>query len=168
MKWFQEIKDLNELRKLYRKLVVKHHPDNGGSEDAIKEINAEYDILFKQFKSSYENSESYKNTTEKQRQSYDSVKDKMLREMIVKLCRYPGLVVEICGVWIWVSGNTKAYKDELKSLGLHYASSKKCWYIHYDDYVKYGKRPASMSYIRNRYGSMVVHAGTKDDVIVKA
>lgn len=168
MKWFKDINDLNELRKLYKKLVIKYHPDNNGDEEIIKSINVEYDILFKKFKSGYENSESYKNTTEKQRQSYDSVKDRMLREMIVKLCRFPELIIEICGVWIWVSGNTKAYKDELKSLGLHYASSKKCWYIHYDDYVKHGKKTAPMSYIRNRYGSVVVHAGNKDDITVKA
>ena len=39
MKWFQGITTLKELRKEYRRLVVKHHPDNGGSEDVIKEIN---------------------------------------------------------------------------------------------------------------------------------
>ena len=168
MKWFKDINDLNELRKLYKKLVIKYHPDNNGDEEIIKSINVEYDILFKKFKSGYENSESYKNTTEKQRQSYDSVKDRMLREMIVKLCRFPDLIIEICGVWIWVSGNTKAYKEELKALGLHYASGKKCWYIHYDDFVKYGKKSATMSYIRNRYGSVVVHAGNKDEAVVKA
>lgn len=32
MKWFQGITTLKELRKEYRRLVVKHHPDNGGSE----------------------------------------------------------------------------------------------------------------------------------------
>lgn len=37
MKWFKEINTLDDLRKLYRKLVVKHHPDNGGSEETIKE-----------------------------------------------------------------------------------------------------------------------------------
>ena len=55
MKWFQEINNLNELRKLYRKLVVKYHPDNGGSEETIKEINAEYDCLFKRLKNDFTN-----------------------------------------------------------------------------------------------------------------
>ena len=46
MKWFKDVKSLEELRKLYRRFVMEHHPDNGGSEDIIKEVNAEYDILF--------------------------------------------------------------------------------------------------------------------------
>ena len=54
MKWFQGITTLKDLRKEYRRLVVKYHPDNGGQEDTIKEINAEYDHLFKKLKYDYE------------------------------------------------------------------------------------------------------------------
>ena len=161
MKWFKEVKSLDELRKLYRKLVVKYHPDNGGSEEIIKEINAEYDVLFKRLKEGYEKSEA----TERQKQAYDSAKDQKLRNMIIKLSRYPGLIIELCGVWLWVYGNTKEHKDELYRLGLHYARNKKCWYIHFDDFVKYGKHPASMDYIRNKYGSTVIHAEKKEDMI---
>ena len=168
MKWFKDISTLEELRKRYKQLVIKYHPDNGGQEEALKEINSEYDLLFKKLKSGYENSENYKNATDRQKQTYDSVKDRMLREMIIKLCRYPGLIIELCGVWIYVFGTTKTYKDELKALGLHYASKKKCWYIHFDDYVKHGKKQASMSYIRNKYGSVIVHAEDKNHVTAKA
>lgn len=164
MKWFKEVDSLDELRKLYRKLVVKHHPDNGGSEELIKEINNEYENIFKRLKEGYQHSESYQKATERQKQAYDSVKDQKLREMIVKLCRYPGLIIELCGVWLWVSGNTIAYKEELKKLGLHYAGNKKCWYIHYDDFVKHGKKPTSMSYIRSKYGSVIVHTEERDKV----
>lgn len=168
MKWFKEIKTLEELRALYKKLVIQHHPDNGGSEENIKEINSEYDLLFKKLKSGYENSENYKNATDRQKQTYDFVKDRMLREMIIKLCRYPGLIIELCGVWIYVFGTTKTYKDELKALGLHYASRKKCWYIHFDDYVKHGKKQVNMSHIRSKYGSVVVHAEDKNHITAKA
>lgn len=157
MKWFKDISTLDHLRKRYKQLVVQHHPDNGGSDDAIKEINSEYDILFKKLKNSYEHSESYQRSSDRQKQSYDSVKDQKIREMIVKLSRLQGLVIELCGVWLWVSGDTKRYKDELKALGLHYASQKKCWYIHFDDYVKHGTKSSSMSHIRSKYGSMVIN-----------
>lgn len=50
MKYFNEINNIESLRKEYKKLVVKYHPDNGGSEEIIKEINNEYQIFFKMVK----------------------------------------------------------------------------------------------------------------------
>ena len=167
MKWFKEVNSLAELRKVYKKLVVQYHPDNGGSEDLIKEINAEYDLLFKKMKTDYEHSENYKKATDRQKQSYDSVKDQKIRDMIFQLSKYQGLVIELCGVWLWISGNTKKYKDELHALGLHYAPSKKCWYIHWDDFVKYGSRPSSMSYIRSKYGSVIIHTKQEEKELLK-
>ena len=165
MKWFQKIANLDELRKRYKVLVVKYHPDNGGSNDILAEINAEYDNLFRNFKQGYEHSEEFQKTSERQRQSYDTQKDQKIREMVIKLSRIPDIIIEICGVWIWVSGNTYSCKNELKELGLHYARQKNCWYIHYDDYVKYGSKPSSMSYIRSKYGSIIVNSNAEKCMI---
>jgi DnaJ family protein A protein 2 len=37
--------DEKEIKKAYRKLAVKHHPDKGGEEHLFKEINAAHEIL---------------------------------------------------------------------------------------------------------------------------
>lgn len=42
MKWFQEVNSMDELRGQYKKLLLKHHPDNGGKVSDMQEINAEY------------------------------------------------------------------------------------------------------------------------------
>ena len=34
--------DEKQIKKAYRKLAVKHHPDKGGDEHLFKEINAAY------------------------------------------------------------------------------------------------------------------------------
>ena len=47
MMYFKDIQSLEELRKEYKRLVKVNHPDNGGSEDAIKVINVEYELTFK-------------------------------------------------------------------------------------------------------------------------
>ena len=46
MKFFNNIKTLEQLKKEYHKLVMKHHPDVGGKEELMKEINNEYEKLF--------------------------------------------------------------------------------------------------------------------------
>lgn len=155
MKWFKDISTLDELRKLYKKLVVQHHPDNGGSEDAIKEINAEYDILFKRLKNDFEHKEAYKDATDKQKQQYDWQKDTQIRNMIIQLSKFKDIKVEIIGVWIWVS-ECYEYRKELKELGFRWAGRKKMWYMHFDDYHKFGTKTATMDYIRNKYGSVQV------------
>ena len=46
-KYFEGVKTVEELRKQYRELLKKFHPDNeGGSVEVTQEINAEYDRLF--------------------------------------------------------------------------------------------------------------------------
>ncbi len=162
MKWFKEIDSLDGLRKLYRKLVVKYHPDNGGSEEAVKEINAEYDILFKRLKNDFEHEDAYKNATDKQKQQYDWQKDRQIREMVMQLSRFKGITVEIIGVWIWVS-NCYEYRKELKELGFHWARQKQMWYLHFDDFHKFSSKPASMSYIREKYGSVEVRFRTEKE-----
>ena len=49
--YFNNPKTLEELRKQYKNLLKKYHPDNvGGSEEATKDINNEYEALFKALK----------------------------------------------------------------------------------------------------------------------
>ena len=46
-KYFTGVKTVEELRKRYRELLRKYHPDNkNGSTEITQQINAEYDRLF--------------------------------------------------------------------------------------------------------------------------
>ncbi len=162
MKWFEEINNLNELRKQYRKLVVGHHPDNGGSEETIKEINAEYDILFKRLKHDFEHKDTYQNATDKQKQQYDWQKDIHIRETVMRLSKFKGIKVEVIGVWIWVS-DCYAYRKELKELGFRWAGRKQMWYKHFDDFHKFSSKPTTMDYIRAKYGTVMVNFETEKE-----
>ena len=39
MKWFTNPQTLEELKKEYKRLAMKHHPDIGGNDSDMKEIN---------------------------------------------------------------------------------------------------------------------------------
>lgn len=55
MACFKDINTLEQLRKQYRDLLKKFFPDNAnGSTEAAKEINVEYDRLFKELKDRHE------------------------------------------------------------------------------------------------------------------
>ena len=53
-KYFVNANTLEQLRKQYKELLKKFHPDNGGSEDVMKAVNVEYDKLFKVLKDRHE------------------------------------------------------------------------------------------------------------------
>lgn len=46
MKYFAQCKNLEELKKEFRRLAMIHHPDRGGDVETMKEINNEYDMMF--------------------------------------------------------------------------------------------------------------------------
>ena len=50
MKYFKDINNLDNLRKAYKNLIRKNHPDCGRNLNVYQEINVEYEQLFNQFK----------------------------------------------------------------------------------------------------------------------
>lgn len=45
-KYFKNVKSFEDLKKNYKDLIKKNHPDNGGDLEVMKEINVEFDALF--------------------------------------------------------------------------------------------------------------------------
>ncbi len=168
MKYFKDVHTLEELRKQYKELLKKHHPDNPqGSTAATQEINAEYDRLFRLLKDKHENksgntadSTAHKKS-EYSKNMYDWENDKALREVLQKIINFDGIEIEIVGAWIWLSGNTYSYKKELKELGFKWASQKKQWYFHTDIFRKKSHKSLSMDDIRSYYGSTKVQTDTR-------
>lgn len=102
MKWFNHPQTLEELKKQYKQLAVKHHPDKGGNTADMQEINAEYDRLFELLKNTHKNAEGQTYTT--QTETTETAND--FKEIIEKLIRFNGIHIEICGSWVWVTGCT--------------------------------------------------------------
>lgn len=164
--YFKNAETLEQLRKQYKELLKKHHPDNGGNEEIMKAVNAEYDKLFNILKDKHESKSAYNSGDHNSEQSdynksmYDWENDKALREVLQKIINFDGIEILICGQWIWISGNTYSYKKELKEIGFKWASQKKQWFWHSESFKKKSHKTLSMNEIRNYYGSTKIQTDT--------
>ena len=144
MAYFKNVNTLEELRKQYKELLKKYHPDNAnGSTEATQQINAEYEQLFKILKNKHENISTNDTQANYSNNMYDWENDKALREVLEKIIHFSNITIEIVGNWIWTSGDTYFYKKELKELGFKWASIKKQWYWHSETFRKKGKKTLS-------------------------
>lgn len=146
---------IEDAKKQYYKLCMQYHPDRpNGDEEAMKAINAEWDYLCKHNYNIHEaqNGSVY---TDWQQETPDDVTEQFA-EIISKLVNMAGLDIEICGNWLWVGGNTREHKDELKVMGMRWASKKHRWYKAPKEWKRRNHHELSMDEIRNKFGSTEV------------
>ena len=158
MKYFENLSSMEIVKKQYRKLAMKYHPDRNKDKDAeeiFKAINNEYE---KAINIAKEN-ELKKSKTEKEK---DFIKNQYknssnFRSIIDKLIQLVNINIEICGTWIYINGNTYPIKDYLKEeFGAFWSKSKKCWIISPEGknfHKTKGYKGKNMSSIRGIYGS---------------
>ena len=145
-KYFTSISNVEELKKVWKELCKKNHPDLGGSTEIMQEINNEYDELFQELKDGYNVSHQEKPMTECP-QEY--------REVMMKIINIEGIEIELCGTWLWISGNTYKNKEEIKKAGFEWSKKKKMWYWHPEEQEKnfFYKGNKTMDAIRKTFGS---------------
>lgn len=159
MRYFANVKDLEELRKEYKKLLKRFHPDQPeGSEEATKAINAEYEMLFESLKNSSSNDT---------RNDFNEEFDNAFRGILSKIIDL-NVDIEIIGSWIWLSGNTYVIKETLKRLGFRWINSRNRWAWHSEPFRKTNGKKRSMNELRNYYGSKVVKESSEDGMCMIA
>lgn len=89
---------------------------------------------------------------------------KWFMDLISELNSLKGIAVEICGSWIWVSGDTKPVKDKLKELGFHFSGKKSAWYFGSTG-AKRTRNNYSMDDIRTMWGSKNVTDSSEQNAI---
>ena len=148
-KWFKGCNTAEQGKKLYREYAHKFHPDNGGTGEELKEINAEFKQWWSCYKDIHTNAdgETYQSTEGTTETAEDFI------EIIRNLSGLTGIEVELCGSWLWISGNTYPVKDQLSAFGCRWSKGKKKWYWTKEHFVKSRYKTPSMADIRMRYGS---------------
>ena len=135
---------LGELKSAYRAAAKQYHPDvNEHGLELMKVINCAYEFLKKNLsKWSFDQATNDTPLTEILQEKFDAIK------------HFIGIETEVCGSWLWVSGDTKRYKEQLKEAGFRWARKKVQWYWRPEGYRKRSRRVFSMDEIRNTFGSM--------------
>ncbi len=111
MKYFENCKTAEELKKAYHKAAAKLHPDNGGDAEEFKAMQAEYMRMFDRLKNIHATAtgETYEKETSETASEFMDIIDKVIN--------LDGVHVEIIGSWIWLTGNTVEYKDKISAAG---------------------------------------------------
>lgn len=141
---------LDEVKARYKKLALQHHPDRGGDKRTMQEINLEYEYIKK--------NPFFKFSQAKEEAQQDFIE---FPEIINQIISFEGIVIEMCSNWIWLSGQTFRYSKQLKKIGFLFAGEKKLWYWRPHDYKSANRKPRSMDYIRDKYGSDILHLTSK-------
>lgn len=149
-RYFEGCKTCEDVKQIYKKLARDLHPDCNPGRDTTAEfqdMSRQYEEAYNRLKNIHTNAsgETYEKETSQTAAEY--------ADIINKLLHVPGLMIELCGSWLWVTGNTYAARAELKALGFRFSAKKQAWYFHSEPYRKHGKSEKSMQDIRNMYGS---------------
>ena len=159
MKYFSNCKTIEDVKQTFKRVVKVLHPDNGGDAEEFKRMMSEYESAFNRLKNTHRTQAGETYTT--QHESTETAKD--FADLIEKLLRMDGVIIEIIGSWIWLTGNTKPHAAEINCLGFIWSKSKQAWYFTGTGEKKTKRRGRySMDGLRNKWGSEIVGTG-KDD-----
>lgn len=167
-RYLNNINTIEALKRMYRHYVLILHPDCGGSDEDMKVLNAEYDELLRKVGNIHES------TREDGPETYttsEEITDDGFRDIInaiAGLLRKGILVAELCGSWIWISGDSRPYKETLKALGFRWSGNKRMWYWHNPEQKrKFYKKAKTIEEIRAYYGSKRLKADD-EKIAIKA
>ena len=150
MRYFENCETLEDVKQMYKKLARELHPDC----NPLRDTTAEFQEMQRQYEEAWKTCGSTHKTADGKTYTKETAETpEEYANIIAALLHLSGLMIELCGSWLWVTGNTKEHKDALKALGFRYSSNKYAWYYHTGEYRKHGKSKKTMDDIRNMYGS---------------
>lgn len=159
LKWFKDCKTIEDVKRVYKTLAVKYHPDfnhDTDTTDIMQEINNEYERAFNLFK----NIHTAQSAAAESDTAETTETPEMFKDIINGLIHCDGVQIDIVGSWVWLTGNTFIHKDVIKSFGFKWANKKKAWYWHSDEY-KSTHSKMTLDEIKTKYGCQNVKTYTQ-------
>lgn len=150
--YFKNVSTLEEVKKLFRELCIKLHPDTSGA-DTEKEFIKMYQE-FKNFRPSA--------GTQQQSQDFENFDAAEFYDMIKNFDILEGVNISFVGSFIWLedqqSGATFFQREKIKSIKLkgfnnaRFATVKKSWYFSPEDYQQKSRSTKSLEELKSVYG----------------
>ena len=156
MRFFENCKTIEEVKALYKKLAKENHPDAGGDTATMQAINTEYAFACARIAKGSGLSDAEADAEIKLSEEY--------RTVINAIINLPGIIIEVVGNWIWVTGDTRPVKEALKEAGLFFAKKKIAWYYRSPEFKTRGGN-STLEEIRRRYGSETVNNTSTSKVL---
>ena len=145
MNYFKDCTNIEEVKQLYRQLAKENHPDKGGNTATMQQINTEYTFACAKIAKG-------QNLSEEETENI-IINAERYREALDKVINLKGLIIELVGAWLWVTGNTYEHKATLKAAGFIFAHKKVAWYFRSDEYKTHNRHSMTLEAIKNKYGS---------------
>ncbi|EKN3891436.1 J domain-containing protein [Yersinia enterocolitica] len=141
--------DLSEqdIKTAYKKLALKYHPDRNplGSE-LMKAVNTAFDFLM----ANIDKVNQFQSEDESAHYNYGEELEKVLNV----LSGLAGVIYEVIGNWVWISGETREHKEALKEMGCKWAAKKKQWFYRPEEHrSRFNRKEHSIDEIREMYGT---------------
>jgi hypothetical protein len=130
------------VKAAYRKACMLYHPDRNPSGLVMMQaINSAYELL-----------KNYTGRVKETSSGYDA----KLNDAINSVIHCTDLILEVCGNWLWISGNTKVHKDLLKASGFKWSPKKCMWYFRPEEWKSFNRGNHSIDEIRTTHGSFKI------------
>ena len=135
---FTACENKEEARDLYRTLAKKHHPDLLGCVEAMKLLNSAYEA--------WTNKTFSGEALDVELEIARKLKELFETDLMTSV------IIELIGEWIWISGDTKPVKEELKEMSFKWHFKRKMWFWHNGPSRRTYNKKASIGDLKSKYG----------------
>lgn len=123
--YFSNFSTVEQIKAEYRRLAMLHHPDRGGDTATMQTINRQYTEALKQCDGQH----SKDDAGQPHIYRYNAVREQEVMDTLHAILRVKmDAEVWLIGCWIWIMGDTRPVKDQLKALGCLWHSKRAAWY----------------------------------------
>ena len=147
--YFSDCFNETAIKTRFRELAKANHPDLGGNLEEMQRINEAYSSALR--------GEYRKTMTDEDAESAVEM-DEEIAAKVAEIIALKGIIIEIVGKWLWVTGDTYTVKDHLKAAAFKFAQKKRAWFFRRDQDAVTSRKGHDLDTIKAKYGSRVLTA----------